>query len=126
MTINHSLTKPTDDLVTNMQCVELWRAVILQAILDLKNNGHKVMDKVNRIKAILWINLNRKDFIDVCQMANMNPQSVYNYKLKILQKTKEILPFMKIETRKLKDLIPSKYNPRKATKQQEKALLTTS
>lgn len=33
---------------------------------------------------------------------------------------------MKIETRKLKDLIPSEYNPRKATKQQEKALLTTS
>ena len=29
---------------------------------------------------------------------------------------------MKIETRKLKDLIPSEYNPRKATKQQEKAL----
>ena len=92
MTINHSLTKPTDDLVTNMQCVELWRAVILQAILDLKNNGHKIMDKVNRIKAILWINLNRKDFIDVCQMANMNPQSVYNYKLKILQKQKKYYP----------------------------------
>lgn len=92
MTINHSLTKPTDDLVTNMQCVELWRAVILQAILDLKNNGHKVMDKVNRIKAILWINLNRKDFIDVCHMADMNPQSVYNYKLKILQKQKKYYP----------------------------------
>ena len=29
---------------------------------------------------------------------------------------------MKIETRKLKDLIPSEYNPRKSTKQQEKAL----
>ena len=29
---------------------------------------------------------------------------------------------MKIQTRKLKDLIPSEYNPRKATKQQEKAL----
>ncbi|MDD2840323.1 MAG: site-specific DNA-methyltransferase [Rickettsiales bacterium] len=29
---------------------------------------------------------------------------------------------MKIETRKLKDLIPSDYNPRKASKQQEKAL----
>lgn len=29
---------------------------------------------------------------------------------------------MKIEPRKLKDLIPSEYNPRKATKQQEKAL----
>ncbi|MDD2839990.1 MAG: site-specific DNA-methyltransferase [Rickettsiales bacterium] len=29
---------------------------------------------------------------------------------------------MKIETKKLKDLIPSEYNPRKASKQQEKAL----
>lgn len=83
-------TKPSirlnDKFAENMKCIELWRAVILQAILDIKNNGNKIMDRVNRAKAILWMNPNKKDFVNVCQMAEMNPQRVYEYKLKILKK----------------------------------------
>lgn len=82
-------TKPSirlnDKLAENMKCIELWRAVIIQAILDIRNNGSRVMDRVNRAKAILWMNPNKKDFVNVCQMAEMNPQRVYQYKLKILK-----------------------------------------
>ncbi len=77
--------KLNNQLAENMKCTELWKAVILQAILDIKNNGNKVMDRVNRAKAILWINPNKKDFINACQMAEINPQRVYEYKLKLLK-----------------------------------------
>lgn len=77
-----------DNLVENMKCIELWRAVILQAISDIANNGNKIMDKVNRAKAILWMNPNKKDFVNVCQMAEINPQRVYEYKLKLLKRQK--------------------------------------
>ena len=80
--------KLNNQLAENIKCTELWKAVILQAILDIKNNGNKVMDRVNRAKAILWINPNKKDFINVCQMAEINPQRVYEYKLKLLKQQK--------------------------------------
>ncbi len=62
----------------------LWRAVIMQAIIDLKNNGSKNEDRKNKIKAFLWINPNKKDFKTVCERAELNPDFVYKYKLRII------------------------------------------
>ncbi|MDD2840324.1 MAG: hypothetical protein PHY80_04345 [Rickettsiales bacterium] len=66
----------------------LWRAVILQALLDIKSNSNNDMTNVNKAKAILWINLNKKDFLDVCHRAELSPEKVYETKLRILGQQK--------------------------------------
>lgn len=63
----------------------LWRAVILQALLDIKTGSDNLAANINKTKAILWINLNKKDFLDVCQRAELSPEKVYKIKLKILE-----------------------------------------
>lgn len=64
----------------------LWRAVILQALLDIKSNSNNDMTNVNKTKAILWINLNKKDFLNVCRRAEISPEKVYETKLRILER----------------------------------------
>ena len=55
----------------------LWKAVILQAFVDLKNNSKKKLANTFRVKATLWFNLKNEDFITVCHYANLNPQYVW-------------------------------------------------
>lgn len=38
----------------------LWRAVILQALFDLKSKSSKRSDNINKTQAMLWINPNKK------------------------------------------------------------------
>lgn len=54
----------------------LWRAVILQAFIDLKNSSKKKIANTFRVKATLWFNIKNKDFVKVCDMANLNPHYV--------------------------------------------------
>lgn len=61
----------------------LWKAVIMQALVDLGSHSNKKMAKINRIKAILWCNLNNKDFLTVCAHAELNPHYVYQKAQKI-------------------------------------------
>ena len=74
-----------DNLARYDKYRSLWRAVILQALLDIKSNSNNDMTNVNKAKAILWINLNKKDFLDVCHRAELSPEKVYKIKLKILE-----------------------------------------
>lgn len=55
----------------------LWKAVILQAFADLQSNSKKPNMKNNKVKALLWFNLNNKDFITVCEYANLDPCYVW-------------------------------------------------
>lgn len=55
----------------------LWRAVILQAFIDLKNNSKKKLANTFRVKATLWFNLKNKDFLKVCEYADLNPEYVW-------------------------------------------------
>ena len=75
-----------DKLATYDNYRSLWRAVVLQALLDIKTNSNNNTAKLNRTKAILWINLNKKDFLDVCHRAELNPKQIYETKLRILEK----------------------------------------
>lgn len=68
------------------RCKMLWQAVILQAFIDLKSQGSKKMDEVHRAKAVLWINPNKKDFRIVCDRAELDPQYLYERKLKIMER----------------------------------------
>jgi hypothetical protein len=55
----------------------MWKAVILQAFIDLKNNSKKKIANTYRVKAALWFNLSNNDFITVCNYANLDPNYVW-------------------------------------------------
>ncbi len=55
----------------------LWKAVILQAFVDLKNNSKKRIANTYRVKATLWFNMNNNDFITTCYYAGLDPKYVW-------------------------------------------------
>lgn len=55
----------------------LWKAVILQAFVDLRNNSRKKIAKTYKLKSALWFNLNNKNFVTVCYYANYDPYFVW-------------------------------------------------
>jgi hypothetical protein len=61
----------------------LWRAVILQAFVDLKNNSKKKIAKTYRLKSALWFNLKNSDFLAICNYANLEASYVYGFAEKI-------------------------------------------
>lgn len=54
----------------------LWKAVIVQALIDLSSRSRKKMAKSNRIKALLWINMSNSDFLTACAYAALDPRYV--------------------------------------------------
>ncbi len=53
--------------------VSLFRAVIMQALLDSVNNSKRMEDILEKRKAVKWFNLDDEDFIYVCKLANFSP-----------------------------------------------------
>lgn len=62
----------------------LWRAVITQALMDASSNSKKVIDKVERARALAWFSMRNKDFLLVCALADLDPRYV-------LKKVKEAI-----------------------------------
>lgn len=56
----------------------LWKAVLLQAFVDMQNNSKKKIYNTYRIKSTLWFNMNNKEFLDVCNYAGLDPQYVFS------------------------------------------------
>lgn len=57
--------------------IALWKAVILQALVDLQSNSKKKIANTYRIKALMWFNLKNKEFLTVCNYAGLDPKYVY-------------------------------------------------
>ncbi len=57
--------------------IALWKAVILQALIDLQSNSKKKIANTYRIKALMWFNLKNKEFLQVCNWAGLDPLYVY-------------------------------------------------
>ncbi len=57
--------------------IALWKAVILQAMLDLQTNSKKKIANTYRVKALMWFNLKNEDFLTVCNYAGLDPLYVY-------------------------------------------------
>lgn len=77
----------------NFDCrreISLWKGVILQALVDLKSRSKKKMAKVNRVKSILWLNLQNKDFLIACSYADLDPLYVWE-KAQILKKNNPMI-----------------------------------
>jgi hypothetical protein len=51
----------------------LWRAVITQALMDAGSNSNKIEFKKEKARAISWLNGDSEDFIEVCEMAGLEP-----------------------------------------------------
>ena len=70
--------------------IALWKAVILQALVDLQSNSKKKIANTYRIKALMWFNLKNEDFITVCNYAGLDPKYVYE-KSRIIKENNEFL-----------------------------------
>lgn len=58
---------------------ELWRAVLWQAICDVKEHANKY----DKISALQWLKSQNSDFILVCDYADISVETVNKYLKKI-------------------------------------------
>jgi len=56
----------------------LWRAVITQALMDAASESKKPFCLVERMKARVWLRGKTDDFLEVCHLADMDPEYVRN------------------------------------------------
>jgi len=64
--------------------VALWRAVLLQAFIDLKTKSKKHVKKPVKREAVKWFRANKRDLMDVCALAD------YDYRM-VVKKAEEIM-----------------------------------
>ena len=64
--------------------VALWRAVLLQAFIDLKTKSKKHIKKPIKREATKWFRTNKQDLMNVCALAD------YDYCM-VAKKAEEIL-----------------------------------
>ena len=61
--------------------ISMFRAVIMQALLDIGSNSKRTEDKVAKNQALSWFDIKNKDFLMVCDFANFDPhQTLKNAK----------------------------------------------
>ena len=56
--------------------IALWKAVIMQSVLDVVNNSSRAAEILAKKTAIDWLNINNSSFIKVCGYADLNPEWV--------------------------------------------------
>ena len=71
--------------------IALWKAVILQALIDLQSNSKKKIANTYRIKALMWFNLKNEDFIKTCNYAGLDPKYVYERAMKVKSTSKFLI-----------------------------------
>jgi hypothetical protein len=65
----------------------LWRAVILQAIIDILNESSRTENKIAKLEAKKWIFTNNEDFEYVCLMAGYKINFIRKKILEIMRKS---------------------------------------
>ena len=73
--------------------IALWRAVLLQAFIDLKTKSKKHVKKPVKREAVKWFRANKRDLMDVCVLAD------YDYNM-VVNKAEEIMAEANIMNRK--------------------------
>ena len=69
--------KYSNDNIYYKSEIALWKAVILQALLDLQTTSKKKIANTYRVKALMWFNLKNDEFLTVCNYAGLDPKYVY-------------------------------------------------
>lgn len=68
----------------------LWKAVIMQAIVDAVSNNKDRKYKSIRLKAIAWLTSEDEDFERVCRWADLDPVYVRRKALKAIKNSRNI------------------------------------
>jgi len=63
----------------------LWRAVILQAIIDILNNSSRTENKIAKIEAKQWVFQDNEDFVQICHLAGYNIKYVRTKIMEIMR-----------------------------------------
>jgi hypothetical protein len=63
----------------------LWRAVILQSIIDIVNNSSRTENKIAKIEAKQWVFKENEDFYEVCNLAGYNAKYVRKKIMEIMR-----------------------------------------
>ena len=71
-----------------LACRGVWRAVILQSILDIVGNSKRTEDKVEKAFAMQWALEDNEDFYMVCSLAEYRPGYVRDQIVSILKEKK--------------------------------------
>jgi hypothetical protein len=69
-------------IITNRS---LWRAVILQSIIDIINNSSRTENKIAKIEAKQWVFKENDDFYEVCNLAGYNAKYVRKKIMEIMR-----------------------------------------
>ena len=77
-----SSTNDDSYLVANRS---LWRAVILQAIIDIVNNSSRTENKIAKIEAKQWVFKENDDFYEVCHLAGYTVKYVRKKIMEIMR-----------------------------------------
>jgi hypothetical protein len=56
--------------------VAIWKAVIMQAVLDIVNTSKRTEHKVAKENAINWFDVRNINFVTVCHYARLEPEWV--------------------------------------------------
>lgn len=79
---NISVNDENSYLTTNRS---LWRAVILQSIIDILNNSSRTENKIAKIEAKQWMFKDNDDFHEVCNLAGYNARYVRKKVMEIMR-----------------------------------------
>jgi hypothetical protein len=66
----------------------LWKAVILQAFIDMRSNIRRPETECCRKRAVQWMNMDNQNFLDACDRAEINPRTACGCREKILKNLK--------------------------------------
>ncbi|CAK8163224.1 hypothetical protein CAXC1_320029 [Candidatus Xenohaliotis californiensis] len=64
----------------------LWRAVIMQALLDAINNSSRTEEKLAKTQSHSWLNDLSNDFLIICNMAEYNALYVKKKAVEVINK----------------------------------------
>ena len=56
--------------------VALWKAVIMQSVLDLMSTSKRTEEILAKKSAVTWLNKENLNFVTVCHYADLNPDWV--------------------------------------------------
>lgn len=65
--------------------ISLFRAVILQSLLDSVSKSKRTEDKIAKKNAISWLSEKNRDFIEICNLAKMSPEWVSKKAKKVIE-----------------------------------------
>jgi hypothetical protein len=83
---NDECETPKNDIEVYMnQNRSLWRAVILQTIIDILNNSSRTENKIAKIEAKQWVFYDNDDFKQVCNLAGYNIKYVRKKIMEIMR-----------------------------------------